>query len=162
MSAELQPMTDAHLHAWVRYRCAFITATTTDDEIEALVSEGAESLASQGYRLDEGRAYELIKEERDQKAAMTNNKPKRRSIPHEDSPEAQAIAQAGYTLYGPRYQAALARALGVNSRMIAYWSTGRDSVPPARWSQIADLLEQRAWACWNLAPVIRNAGKQGH
>lgn len=78
-----------------------------------------------------------------------------RSIPNEDSAEAQAIAQAGNT----RYQAALARALGVSSRMISYWSTGRDPVPPQRWEKIANLLEQRAWACWNLPPAIRKTSQ---
>lgn len=66
MNTELQAMTDAHLHALVRYRCARISAATTDAEIEARVSEGAKSLAILGYRLDEARARALIKEEQDQ------------------------------------------------------------------------------------------------
>ena len=65
MNPELQAMTPAHLHAWIRYRCADITAATTDAEIKARVSDVAKSLAIQGYRLDEGRALELITDERD-------------------------------------------------------------------------------------------------
>ena len=77
----------------------------------------------------------------------------------ETKTDAEAIAEAGYLLYGDRYQASLARDLGVNRRMVGFWASGSKPVTSRRWQQIADLLEQRAYECWNLAPAIRRAGQ---
>lgn len=39
----------------------------------------------------------------------------------ETKTDAEVIAEAGCVLYGPRYQAALARDLGITTRMVGFW-----------------------------------------
>jgi hypothetical protein len=51
------------------------------------------------------------------------------------------LAQGGERLYGPRWQTSLARALGVNPRILRRWVSGRYTIPEAVAEDIAALVE---------------------
>jgi hypothetical protein len=61
----LSPMSVEASSMWVCGNCG-VTATTTDDEIEAIVAECARDCAREGARLDEEAAVEALLEERDE------------------------------------------------------------------------------------------------
>jgi len=50
--------------------------------------------------------------------------------------------QVGEALYGPRWQAAMARDLGVQLRSVQRWLSGDREIPDIR-AELADLLGQR-------------------
>ena len=56
---------------------------------------------------------------------------------------AAELRSLGEALYGMRWKAALARALGVSESSVRDWARGRDRVPPARVVAIRAVAAQR-------------------
>ena len=67
------------------------------------------------------------------------------------APQIDALAKAGATLYGPRWQSDLARDLEVSGRTIRRWATGAEPMGERHWQRLIDLLDQRAVDCAALA-----------
>lgn len=56
------------------------------------------------------------------------------------------LAAVGALLYGKRWQASLARAIGVSRRTIVNWANGIGAPGPGHWRTMAALLKSRAKA----------------
>ena len=63
---------------------------------------------------------------------------------------------AGTALYGPRWQSALARDLGVSPRFIRFLAAGDKKIPDSCWRNIAALLDQKAQDCKEMSAMIIN------
>lgn len=57
--------------------------------------------------------------------------------------DADKLRQAGEALYGPRWQTALAKDLGVASRSVRYWAAGKHDPPAGVWGELHTLLKGR-------------------
>lgn len=57
---------------------------------------------------------------------------------------ADLIRAAGEALYGPRYEAELAIALGVNRRTVRRWKSGEDEPRAGVWTDLLTLMAERA------------------
>lgn len=55
----------------------------------------------------------------------------------------ELIREAGIACYGVRWQAALARVLGINIRTIRRWTSGEDTPRPRVWADIKGLAQHR-------------------
>lgn len=53
------------------------------------------------------------------------------------------LERVGQALYGPQWQSALARALGVNDRTMRRWVAGDSTVPPGIREDLKGLVETR-------------------
>ena len=53
------------------------------------------------------------------------------------------LSQVGAALYGPRWQAELARALGVSDRSLRRWLSGDNPIPAGVWGDCSVLLIDR-------------------
>lgn len=80
--------------------------------------------------------------------------------PHGRTGQAAAVtdlAAAAALLYGARWQAPLARAIGVSRRTIVNWSNGLGGPGKNHWRAIAALLSARAKAADRLAGQLEDA-----
>ena len=50
------------------------------------------------------------------------------------------LRRAGALLYGPAWQAELARALGIKERTVQRWAAGSRELPEEVWSELTELL----------------------
>ena len=69
------------------------------------------------------------------------------------------LHEIGKTLYGMRWQAALARDLDVSAseRKVRRWASGEDAMPESAWLELARLLETRAITLRELRNRISDA-----
>ena len=67
------------------------------------------------------------------------------------------LAECGETLYGPRWQSALAADLGVADRTVRRWVAGTSDVPAGLYVDLLRLTQERAAALDALAPRLRKA-----
>jgi hypothetical protein len=69
------------------------------------------------------------------------------------------LHEIGKTLYGMRWQAALARDLDVSAseRKVRRWASGEDAKPESAWLELARLLETRAITLQELRNRISDA-----
>lgn len=67
------------------------------------------------------------------------------------------LAECGEALYGPRWQADLARDLGVADRTVRRWVAGTSDVPAGLYVDLLRLTQERAAALDALAPRLRQA-----
>lgn len=67
------------------------------------------------------------------------------------------LVESGEALYGPRWQADLARDLGVADRTIRRWVAGTSEVPAGLYLDLLRLTQERAAALDALAPRLRKA-----
>lgn len=56
----------------------------------------------------------------------------------------EQLQMAGSLLYGNQWQTDLARALGIDSRRIRDWLSGRRPIPVGIWNEVISLLEQNS------------------
>jgi hypothetical protein len=68
------------------------------------------------------------------------------------------LHQTGEALYGPRWQTALSRDLGVSERTVRRWAAGTHDVPAGVWVDLLRLTQERAGALDELAEPLREAG----
>lgn len=67
------------------------------------------------------------------------------------------LVECGEALYGPRWQAELARDLGVADRTVRRWVSGTSEVPAGLWVDLLRLTQERAAALDALASRLRSA-----
>lgn len=65
------------------------------------------------------------------------------------------LIESGVALYGPRWQAELARELGVADRTIRRWVAGTSDVPAGLYVDLLRLTQLRGAALDALAPRLR-------
>lgn len=53
------------------------------------------------------------------------------------------LREAGELLFGDRWQAALAEALGVSDRTMRRWVSGENPIPDGAWADVLNLLRKR-------------------
>lgn len=68
------------------------------------------------------------------------------------------LIDCGLALYGPQWQSALARDLGVSDRTMRRWVAGDSVVPPGAWIDLLRLTQERAGALAALAERLARAG----
>jgi DNA-binding XRE family transcriptional regulator len=74
------------------------------------------------------------------------------------SDDSELIKSVGAALFGERYKADLATALGVSRDTVDDWGKGRMRPRPGVWTDLAKLIDQRAKLLAKLAPKIAAAG----
>lgn len=67
------------------------------------------------------------------------------------------LVECGEALYGPHWQSALARDLGVSDRTVRRWVAGTSEVPAGLYVDLLRLTQERAAVLDALAPRLRNA-----
>jgi len=67
------------------------------------------------------------------------------------------LAECGEALYGPQWQSALARDLGVSDRTMRRWAAGTTDVPAGLYLDLLRLTQERAAELEALAPRLREA-----
>lgn len=67
------------------------------------------------------------------------------------------LVECGEALYGPRWQAELARDLGVADRTVRRWVAGTSEVPTGLCLDLLRLTQERAAVLDALAPRLRKA-----
>lgn len=67
------------------------------------------------------------------------------------------LAECGEALYGPLWQSALARDLGVSDRTVRRWVAGTSEVPAGLYTDLLRLTQERAAVLDALAPRLRDA-----
>lgn len=68
------------------------------------------------------------------------------------------LLEAGEALYGPRWQAELARELGVADRTVRRWVAGTSDVPAGLYVDLLRLTQERASVLDALGPRLAAAG----
>jgi len=68
------------------------------------------------------------------------------------------LVECGEALYGPRWQAELARDLGVADRTVRRWVAGTSEVPAGLYVDLLRLTQERAAALDALAPRLKAGG----
>lgn len=68
------------------------------------------------------------------------------------------LVECGEALYGPLWQSAVARDLGVAVRTVQRWVSGERDVPQGLYLDLLRLTQERALALDDLAPRLREAG----
>jgi hypothetical protein len=68
------------------------------------------------------------------------------------------LVDCGEALYGPRWQAELARDLGVADRTIRRWVAGTSEVPQGLYVDLLRLTQERAAQLDGLAARLRELG----
>jgi hypothetical protein len=66
------------------------------------------------------------------------------------------LHECGEALYGPQWQSAIARDLGVTDRTVRRWAAGGD-VPDGVYLDLLRLTQERAQRLDSLAPRLKNA-----
>jgi hypothetical protein len=67
------------------------------------------------------------------------------------------LVECGEALYGPQWQSALARDLGVADRTMRRWVAGTTDVPSGLYPDLLRLTQERAAVLDALAPRLRTA-----
>ena len=67
------------------------------------------------------------------------------------------LVECGEAMYGPRWQAEVARDLGVADRTVRRWVAGTSDVPAGLWLDLLRLTQERSAALDALAPRLRKA-----
>lgn len=65
------------------------------------------------------------------------------------------LVECGEALYGPRWQAELARDLAVADRTVRRWVAGTSDVPSGLYADLLRLTQERAAVLDALAPRLR-------
>lgn len=68
------------------------------------------------------------------------------------------LVECGEALYGPQWQSALARDLGVADRTVRRWVAGTSEVPAGLYVDLLRLTQERASALDTLAERLKAAG----
>ena len=68
------------------------------------------------------------------------------------------LVESGEALYGPQWQTALARDLGVSDRTMRRWVADTSAVPAGLYTDLLRLTQERAAALDALADRLREAG----
>lgn len=68
------------------------------------------------------------------------------------------LVETGEALYGPLWQSALARDLGVSDRTVRRWVAGTSEVPAGLYLDLLRLTQERAAVLDALAGRLREAG----
>lgn len=68
------------------------------------------------------------------------------------------LAETGEALYGPRWQAELARALDVSDRTVRRWAAGTQDLPRGAYTDLLRLTQERARQLDSLAGKLRGLG----
>ena len=68
------------------------------------------------------------------------------------------LVESGEALYGPLWQSALARDLGVSDRTVRRWVAGTSNVPAGLYTDLLRLTQERAEVLHALAGRLREAG----
>lgn len=68
------------------------------------------------------------------------------------------LVETGEALYGPLWQSALARDLGVSDRTVRRWVAGTSDVPAGLYLDLLRLAQERAAVLDALAEKLREAG----
>lgn len=67
------------------------------------------------------------------------------------------LVECGEALYGPQWQSAVARDLGVSNRTVRRWVAGTSEVPPGLYLDLLRLTQERAALLDSLAERLRQA-----
>jgi DNA-binding transcriptional regulator YdaS (Cro superfamily) len=67
------------------------------------------------------------------------------------------LVECGEALYGPQWQSALARDLGVADRTVRRWVAGTSEVPAGLYVDLLRLTQERAAVLDALAPRLQQA-----
>jgi DNA-binding transcriptional regulator YdaS (Cro superfamily) len=67
------------------------------------------------------------------------------------------LVECGEALYGPQWQSALARDLGVADRTVRRWVAGTSEIPVGLYVDLLRVTQERAALLDALAPRLRNA-----
>ena len=67
------------------------------------------------------------------------------------------LVESGEALYGPQWQSALARDLGVADRTVRRWVAGTSEVPAGLYVDLLRLTQERAALLDSLGPRLRKA-----
>jgi hypothetical protein len=68
------------------------------------------------------------------------------------------LVECGEALYGPQWQSALARDLGVADRTVRRWVAGTSEVPAGLYVDLLRLTQERAAALDAMADRLKAAG----
>ena len=68
------------------------------------------------------------------------------------------LVECGEALYGPQWQSALARDLGVADRTVRRWISGATDMPVGVYVDLLRLTQERAGLLDSLADRLRRAG----
>jgi len=68
------------------------------------------------------------------------------------------LVEAGEALYGPQWQSALARDLGVSDRTVRRWVAGTTELPQGVYVDLLRLTQERAQVLEDLAARLRELG----
>jgi predicted transcriptional regulator len=71
------------------------------------------------------------------------------------------LAEVGLALYGPQWQSALARDLGVSDRTIRRWAAGQEH-PPTVYDEMLKLVSGRYRVLRALASTLRTIAAKHH
>lgn len=69
----------------------------------------------------------------------------------------QLLVDCGEALYGPQWQSALARDLGISDRTMRRWVAGTSEPPAGLYADLLRLTQERAAQLDSLAPRLREA-----
>lgn len=69
----------------------------------------------------------------------------------------QLLLKCGEALYGPQWQSALARDLGVADRTVRRWVAGTTDIPPGLYVDLLRLTQKRAKKLDALVSKLREA-----
>lgn len=69
------------------------------------------------------------------------------------------IREIGEALYGSRWQAGMADALGVNLRTVRRWAAGTTEPPPGACADLLGIMRERIGELAELAEQIREKAK---
>jgi len=67
------------------------------------------------------------------------------------------LVECGEALYGPLWQSALARDLGISDRTMRRWVAGTSEVPAGLYIDLLRITQERAQVLDELAPRLRQA-----
>lgn len=65
------------------------------------------------------------------------------------------LVECGEALYGPQWQSALARDVGVSDRTVRRWAAGTNDVPAGLYLDLLRLTQERSTLLDGLAPRLR-------
>ena len=67
------------------------------------------------------------------------------------------LVETGEALYGPQWQSALARDVGVSDRTMRRWMSGASPVPAGLWLDLLRVTQERAQKLDDLAERLQEA-----
>ena len=69
------------------------------------------------------------------------------------------LQAVGESLYGPRWQSEVGRALGITEGMVRKYLRGESSIPAPSWAVLAALLAKRRTSLAGLAKAVQRASE---